>query len=408
MADTTKPSVNSKLSGKALEEQVAKEEAVVKEAEAQASKITAPPATTEPEPSNPTTNNSGYKLTKNNLTLNGTEYTGEYNGKFYNQGKVQTDAQVKAAFLANYAEQARFIQSVPELSDLLSQAISNNWSKDQWNAAFTNTQWAQAHPGDIGTAEIKRISDPKQYNIEYNAQQNRLATLANQLGVKLTPQQLGQQINPDQMENPTASNIDQKAIDNGQDIVNWMLQNPTASDQAVQQRLAKYGAIDPNAAGGTIFQTAQQLAQTAKNYGVSGYYNQQNLNQYALNIAAGTQGYDVNTFEAQQKQLAMQLYKPFADQIAAGANVAQLATPYVNTLTNLLEIDPSTVDLGSQTGYGAMIGKAMMGDGETATNPYDFAAQVRSRPEWLNTQNAHQTIMGGVDQLLSAFNFKGA
>ena len=101
-------------------------------------------------------------------------------------------------------------------------------------------------------------------------------------------------------------------------------------------------------------------------------------------------------------------YKPFANEIQNGATINQIATPYINTLSNLLEVDPSNVDLGSTIGYGAMISKALMGDGTTATNPYDFAAQVRSRPEWLNTQNAHQTIMGGVDQLLSAFNFKGA
>jgi hypothetical protein len=427
MAGTTKPSIDPSLSGQALQEQIAKEEAKVKESEAQiketeaqTSKVTTPPAATEPEPSNPTTDNSGYKLTKNNLTLNGEAYTGEYNGKYYNQGKVETDAQVKADFLSKYKEQATFIASIPELGgsgingqpSLLDQAIKGNWSNDQWIAAFTNTDWAKAHPGNIGLAEIQRLSTPSLYNNRYNAVQLRLAKLAASTGLTFTPGQLGQQIDP----NGPAPTVDQTAIQNGQDLVNWVLQqtDPTdrngqsISDDEIIQRMAQYGKIDPSSpAGGQVFKNAQALQQTANNYGTNGFYTQNQLNNYGQQILQGT--YDPNTFEAQQKQLAMQLYKPFADQIAAGANVAQLATPYVNTLTNLLEIDPSKIDLGSLSDpYSSLITKAMMGDGQTATNPYDFAAQVRSRPEWLNTQNAHQTIMGGVDQLLSAFNFKGA
>ena len=100
----------------------------------------------------PTVGDTGYSITKGVLNYQGTPFNGEYNGKFYNQGKVQTDAQVKQDFMTKYASQAKLIQAVPELSNLLTQAINQNWSKDQWTTQFSNTQWAQQHPGDAGLA----------------------------------------------------------------------------------------------------------------------------------------------------------------------------------------------------------------------------------------------------------------
>jgi len=102
----------------------------------------------------------------------------------------------------------------------------------------------------------------------------------------------------------------------------------------------------------------------------------------------------------QQKQNAMNIYKPFANQISAGATVSSLADPYVNTIQNLLEVSPSDVQLGATTGYGAMVSKAMMGDGTTAVDPLSFANTVRSQPEWLNTKNAQSTLLGNANSII--------
>lgn len=350
-----------------------------------------------------------YKTVKGVLNYQGNPFTGEYQGKYYSNGKLETPAQIKADFMAKYGEQAKFIASVPELSNLLTKAISQNWSPTQWSAQFANTQWAQAHPGDIGLAEIKRISAPEQYNNEYNAAYNRATQLANQLGVKLTPQQLGASITPDKLG--AVTQVDQNAVNSGQDITNWILQNPNATDAQITQRMAQYGTLDPAAKGGTIAAQSQQLAQLAQQYGVSGFHSPDGkdtsfFDKYALNIAQGTPGYDANTLEQQFKTEAMNTYKPFADQIAQGAKVSDLASPYTSLVQSLLEVSPSDITLGATTGYGAMIAKAMQGDANgQAVDPYTFASQVRSQPEWLNTQNAHQTLLSAGNQLIAKMGF---
>jgi hypothetical protein len=384
---------------------------------------TTPSATTTAEPvateakvvepaANISTGGGTYEMVKGRLNYQGQDYSGEYQGKYYNQGKKLTPAEVKQQFLSQYAEQAKFIQSVPELSNLLNQAITNNWSSTEWATQFSGSQWAQAHPGNIGLAEIKRISTPEEYNLDYNQAYDKASTLASQLGVQLTPNQLGQKIDPSAIGE--VQNVDQDAVNKGQDITNWILQNPNASDQQIQQRMAQYGTLNPQALGGTIKAQSNALQTMAEQYGVLGQYapagtsgtGTNYFDQYALKMAAGATGYDQNTAEQQFKTAAMSTYKPYAEQIANGSKVSDLASPYINTLSSLLEVDPSNIQLGSATGYGAMISKAMMGDANGQTvNPYDFASQVRSQPEWLNTQNAHQTILNGVNTLISKMGF---
>jgi len=348
-----------------------------------------------------------YKTVKGVMQYQDNPFTGEYQGKYYSNGKIETPAQIKADFLANYSEQAKFIASVPELGNLLSTAISQNWSPTRWATEFTNTQWAQQHPGDSGLAEIKRVSAPEQYNTDYNAAYSKAVTLANQLGVKLTPQQLGAQVT-DIKQTPGA--VDQNAVNSGQDVTTWILQHPGASDQQITQFMAQHGTLDPQAKGGTIAAQSTQLAQLAQQYGVYGQYSPDGkdtsfFDKYALNMAQGAVGYDPNTAEQQFKTAAMNTYKPFADQIAGGAKVSDLASPYVNTLSSLLEVNPADIQLGATTGYGAMIGKALMGDGTAPVDPYTFASQIRSQPEWLNTQNAHSTLLSAGNQLIAKMGF---
>jgi hypothetical protein len=355
------------------------------------------------------TGGGDYKTVKGVLNFQGNPFTGRYQGTYYANGKVETPDQIKQDFIAKYGQQAKFIMSVPELGGpggLLDQAIKNDWGKDQFTTQFANTQWAQTHPGDIGLAEIKRISAPEQYNTDYNAAQTRIASIAKSLGMSLTPQQLGQQV--DIKSTPA---LDQNAVDSGQDMTNWLMQHPNATDADITKQMANYGTIDPTTGpGGLIRQFSTNLQSLAQQYGVYGQFSpdgtSKNFEQKALEEAAG--GANLNDpatmqkYEQMYKTAAINTYKPFADQINAGAKVSDLASPYVNTIQSLLEVSPADVQLGGATGYGAMVSKAMAGDANgTPTNLYDFANQVRSQPEWLKTQNAHTTILGGIDQLIN-------
>ena len=347
-----------------------------------------------------------YKTVKGILNYQDNPFTGQYQGKYYSNGKLETTAQIKSDFMAKYGEQAKFIASVPELGNLLTTAIAQNWAPTQWATQFANTQWAQQHPGDIGLAEIKRISTPEQYNTEYNADQSKVASLAESLGIKLTPQQLGSQVDI----NATPS-LDQNAVTSGQDMTNWLMQHPTASDAQITQQMAKYGTIDPTTGpGGTLKQFSNSLQSLAQQYGVLGQVSADGTSKVFDNMAASEAAAGGNLsdpailakYENQYRTQAMATYKPFADQIANGAKVSDLASPYLSTYASLMEVSPSDIQLGALTGPGAMVSKALTGDANgQVVNPYDFASQVRSQPSWLNTQNAHATLNSAADYMIN-------
>ena len=354
----------------------------------------------------PPSTGGNYTTAKGVLSYQGNPFTGEYQGKYYNQGKIETPAQIKADFMAKYSEQAKFIASVPELGNLLTTAIAQNWAFTQWATQFANTQWAQTHPGDIGLAEIKRISAPEQYNTEYNADQSRIASLAESLGIKLTPQQLGSQV-----DIKTPPTLDQSAVASGQDMTNWLMQHPNASDAQITQQMAKYGTIDPTTGpGGTLKQFSNSLQSLAQQYGVLGQVSADGTSKVFDNLAATEAAAGGNLsdpailakYENQYRTQAMATYKPFADQIANGAKVSDLASPYLSTYASLMEVNPSDIQLGALTGPGAMVSKALTGDANgQVVNPYDFASQVRSQPSWLNTQNAHATLNSAADYMIN-------
>ena len=61
--------------------------------------------------------------------------------------------------------------------------------------------------------------------------------------------------------------------------------------------------------------------------------------------------------------------------------------------SNLLEVDPSTINLGAATGLGAKVTKALQGDGTNSMALDSFNTYMKQQPEWLNTGNARTSLM---------------
>ena len=103
------------------------------------------------------------------------------------------------------------------------------------------------------------------------------------------------------------------------------------------------------------------------------------------------------------RNVAANIYKPFAQQIKDGYSVSDLASPYTSAVANLLEVSPTSVDLGATTGYGSLVTKALQGDGTNPMNLDAFTTQVKQQPQWLNTKNARDSLMGTASTMLRNF-----
>lgn len=349
-----------------------------------------------------------YKTVSGVLNFNGQPFTGVYKDKYYSQGAVETAEQVKQDFLAKYQVQAAFIASVPELSNLLSQAMDpkNQWGADKWKLAYQNSQWFQSTLADRRDEQLARYSDKGAYATRYNALVDQIQSMAKSEGIDTS--MFGGKITPDKVDS-----IDPNSS------MGYLMQHYYRTDppsDILSKYVAQHGTIAKSGSGvtgGQIAATANDLRSYAASMGISSQFLTPTWKgdgittggDYFTNAAqASLAGYTNPEAEKNlMKQQAMNMYKPFAAQLEKGYTVSQLANPYTSAASQLLEVAPESINLGASTGLGYDVTKALQGDGTNATSLDQFMTSVKKRPEWLNTTNARNTLMDTATTLLRNF-----
>ena len=305
-----------------------------------------------------------------------------------------SDSQI-AEFQAKYGVQAALVNSDPSLKSLFDQAVKENWSADRFKAEFLNTDWAKTHAESWQQSERARLSAPATYADSYNRMRTLIAQTAVSQGITLSPDQLGPEATTDKVHNRTGN------------IVEWALDQSWGKGldtQALKTHIAELGKINTALPGGSAFDYASQLRSYAYDNGLSNLTlagGQDYFNQAAQSILLGKS--DLNTWKADILKTAKQNYGAFAAQLDAGMTMRAIAAPYINTLANLLEISPEQVNLGDTTGYGKMVTDALRGTDPANPKPtplYDFEKIVKANPAWAYTNNARNTVLGGVGGLL--------
>lgn len=137
--------------------------------------------------------------------------------------------------------------------------------------------------------------------------------------------------------------------------------------------------------GGEYGNTVNDLKNAAFNYGVDHLTDQGFYDNAAAEVAKGTKtaDYYVNIL----KDNAKSQYAAVADKIDAGLTVRQIANPYIQQMSSILELNPSEIDMTDP-----YISKAMTSLDEK-NNPamtplWKFQQDLRQDPRWQKTQNA--------------------
>jgi len=149
-----------------------------------------------------------------------------------------------------------------------------------------------------------------------------------------------------------------------------------------------------------------QVQQLAASYGFT-------ISSAAAQAQAKGIVYGSATLDSLRKNYVMQaksLFPGLSTQLDQGQTVTDIAQPYVQTMSSLLEVDPST--LSSST---PLIKKALQGlPSQTAgtTTPsvvplWQFENMVRQDPRWGYTDNAKQSAASMLVQLGQNFGFNG-
>ena len=125
---------------------------------------------------------------------------------------------------------------------------------------------------------------------------------------------------------------------------------------------------------------------------------------YANNIVAGK--LDENTVYSTIRESAASAFPALADKIKAGLDLKNLASPYIQSMSDILEIPDTAIDL-----FDPQIRSAMaftLPDGKVGTKSiYNFEKELRKDDRWQYTKKAREQAASVATTVLRDFGFMG-
>ena len=387
----------------------------VNKAKDDAARLAAPITTTTPV--NPPTGGSGG--------------TGSASGTGSTSGTSGTGSGAKVAdtplsrqgyldnFIANNPNGWAIIKSDPGLTKVFAEALQKGYSPEKFKQLYENSSYYVNHQGSWLDSAGARLGNGKGKWVEtYNNALGEARQLAISQGLNIDPANFG--ITPD---NPTGK----LKIVNGQivglennkpfvydsknpNLTSWVLDHyynsgVGANATAITNYFATRNKIDPAHMSGVFGQNVDQLKSWANDLGMNSLVLKGNTNYFsdaANSIASGKQ--NLEYFHQDLMNQSAASYPIYANQIKAGLSVRSIASPYLNTISSLLETTPDNMDISSPTGDGAMVRRALQGNGiDKPMSLTDFATQVRQDPRWGKTLNAQNSVESISHKVLSDF-----
>ena len=281
------------------------------------------------------------------------------------------------------AEQYGFIEALfdsnPELKKLFNKAVSGQWTASKFQAELRDTKWWKTHSKNERDYLMDRYGDPATAKQNLNQAFIQVRQLAGQLGLVETPALLKKM-------NTWAYNVVAKG---------W-------NDSQLRYEIGKFVTFKGDKWQGQAGEVQEALHSYAYNMGVtmSGGWYADNTRAVIRGVATQQDMEDVI------RRQAKATYGQWSKQIDAGQTVADIAAPYLQSMSQILELPAGSVNLFSGT-----IKKALQyKDPQTGANSvkplWQFENELRADPRWKKTKNAQDSLMQVAHQVLADFGFK--
>ena len=283
-------------------------------------------------------------------------------------GGQPTPVKLDASTLAEeYGFTSDFLNANPELKKIFQQAVSGQWTTDKFKASLMTTQWWKTHSQTERDYLTQTFTDPATARQSYAMAQTHAQQLMHQLGVNINSKQYGQILST------ISYNIAAKG---------W-------TDDQVKMFAGQYA----NLIGGKMFGDAETQYSNGLQYAYSmgvkmsdSWYQQQ-----VKNIEMG-----IGTFADLQQGIRNQAkaqFSQFSKQIDAGQTIQDLASPYIQQMGNILEVNPQQLSAFDPTIKSALSYKDPT-TGQMGSQPlWQFENSLRQDPRWLQTNNARDSMM---------------
>jgi hypothetical protein len=268
-------------------------------------------------------------------------------------------------------------------------------STSKKSGTYTRTQYSSNIPDDLALEQ--KINQVFKQFYGRDANQSELATWLPQLKSKYTSPdgkskttiketyRNGQLVSSEYL---TADNLDPKS---------WLTDQIKNQLVSGKQELNKLAI--PEGPSGKYFTEVKNLA--ARN-GIM--LSDSAATDYANKIVAGV--IDADTAFNTIRESAASAFPQLADKIKSGIDLKTLADPYIQSMSNILELPYSAVDLFDPKIRSAL--SYTLPDGKVGTKSiYDFEKELRQDPRWQYTNNAKKAVADSTLRVLQDFGFQG-
>jgi len=272
--------------------------------------------------------------------------------------------------MGQYGLSAALINSSKELKKLFNQAVSGQWSAARFQAGLKNTKWWRTQSSTLRKYITTKFEDPATFKQNWASGQYKVNQLAVSVG-------LGNQISGGK-----SSKLLKEAIYNSL-ALGW-------SDDRIKDWLGAKATTHGGIMWGEAGEAFDKMHELAYLNGVK--YSADWYKKRAVDIVSGRS--TLETQEAKVRAASAARYSAFHDQILAGQNAIDLAAPYIKSVSTLLELPETDVDLFNKH----------VADAMTKSTPlWQFETQVRSDPLWNKTKNAQDSAMTLARQVAKDF-----
>lgn len=301
-------------------------------------------------------------------------------------GSSYSATEVKRLAGSELAESYGFVEALmnsnSELKKLFNNAVKGQWTSQKFQAELRDTKWWKTHSASEREFLTLKYGDPKTADQKMSDAYTRVRQLANQIGIVESP----------------------RFIKNIQSQYRTLAYNVVAkgwTDSQLRDYLGRYVYFGEQieGEGGEAYNKMRALA-----YDMGVTMSNTWYADRARNVVRGLA--TITDYENAIRAQAKALYPQFAKQIDAGQTVADIASPYIQSMQNILEIPAGSISVQDKTIKTALQNKNKT-TGVTEVMPlWQFENQLRSDPRWKKTQNAQNSMMQVAHQVLSDFGVR--
>jgi hypothetical protein len=266
-----------------------------------------------------------------------------------------------------------FFNSDPELKKLLNSAVSGNWTPQQFVAKLQNTRWFKTKGEAARQIYALQTADPATFKQRLTTASTQVGRIAAQMGAALPY--------------GTNTEISKHAL-----ALGW-------SEDQIRGALTQYIKGDKSGLyRGGAGAAQMQIREVASDYGYS--LSPAQSGNWIKGMVNGS--VTIEQVKQQMMAYAASKYPGLADRINAGETLEQIAAPYKDSYSKVLEVPATAVNLRDPAIQKALQAKDAKGK-PTTQSVWQFEQDLKSDPRWLQTNNARDQLVGNTRKVLQDF-----